>query len=210
VRSRTFVAYIFTTHFTQNQMKKYTSAILQSTFIIAAIIGATSCMNNKSEDTKEVAEEKSQLKYQNNEKDAQFLIDAAEINLIEISLGQLAQQKGSSSHVRELGKMMEDGHTKALTDLTILAQTKNIILPTSQTEKGKDAYKNLNNKSGNDFGKEYSSMAVNGHKKAIELFEKASTDCTDADIRAWASASLLSLKIHLEQALICQKQCDKM
>ncbi len=83
-------------------------------------------------------------------------------------------------------------------------------LPTSQTENGKEAYKNLNEKSGNDFGKEYSSMMVNGHKKAIELFEKASTDCTDPDIKAWAIATLPILRTHLDRAMVCEKQCEKM
>jgi putative membrane protein len=97
-----------------------------------------------------------------------------------------------------------------LTDLTALAQTKNISLPTSQTENGIEAYKKLNNKSGNYFGKEYSSMMVTEHKKAIDLFEKASTDCTDPDIKAWAAATLPTLRIHLDQAMICQKECEKM
>jgi len=192
-------------------MKNYISS-LKATLLIAAIIGTSSCMSNKPEDTKEVAEEKNEQKFDNNnnEKDAQFLVNAAEINQEEISLGQLAQQKGGFSHVKELGKMMEEEHTKSLADLTALAQTKNISLPTSQTENGIDAYKKLNNKSGNAFGKEYSSMMVKGHKKAIELFEKASTDCTDPDIKAWATETLPTLRTHLDHALMCQKECDKM
>ena len=54
--------------------------MLQATFIMAAIIGTSSCMSNKPEDTKELAEEKNEQKFDNNnnEKDAQFLVDAAE------------------------------------------------------------------------------------------------------------------------------------
>jgi len=195
-------------------MKNYKSSILQATFIIAVIIGTSSCMNNKPEDPKEVAEEKNEQKFDNsndnNKNDAQFLVDAAEINREGISLGQLAQQKGVSSHVKELGKMMADEHTISLADLTALAITKNISLPTSQTQNGTEAYKKLNGKSGNDFGKEYSSMMVDKHKKAIELFEKAATDCTDLDIKAWAIQTLPTLRIHLDHSLTCQTECDKM
>jgi len=193
-------------------MKNFKTTFYQATFIMAVIIGSSSCMNNKPADTKDVAEEHNDAKFDknSNEKDAQFLVNAAEINLEEISLGKLAQEKSSMNHVKELGKMMEDSHTKLLTDLTALAQTKNISLPTSQTENGIEAYKKLNNKSGNDFGKEYSSMMVTEHKKAIDLFEKASTDCTDPDIKAWAAATLPTLRIHLDQAMICQKECEKM
>ena len=193
-------------------MKTIQFKLLQTILIIAIIFNTSSCMNNNSKDTKDIAEEHNNAKFDksSNEKDAQFLVNAAEINMEEISLGQLAQQKGTSSHVKELGKMMEDAHTKSLADLTALAKTKNISLPTSQTENGEDAYKKLNDKTGNDFGKEYSSMMVNGHKKAIELFEKASTDCTDPYIKAWASATLPTLRTHLDHAMICQKECEKM
>lgn len=193
-------------------MKNFKTVFIQTTLIIAVINGITSCENNNSKDTKDVAEDHNDAKFDknDNEKDAQFLVNAAEINMEEISLGQLAQQKGSTNHVKELGKMMEESHTKSLAELTALAQTKSISLPTSQTDNVKEAYKNLNEKSGNDFGKEYSSMMVNGHKKAIELFEKASADCTDPDIKAWATATLPILRTHLDQAMICKKQCEKM
>lgn len=185
--------------------------MLQATFLIATIIGTSSCMNQTPEDTKAVAEQKNEQRFdnKNNKKDAQFLVDAAEIIREGISLGQLAQQKGESIHVKELGKMMEDEHTKSWADVTSLAKTKNISLPRSQTQNEKNAYKNLNGKSGNDFGKEYSSMMVNGHKKAIELFEKASTDCTDPDVKIWATETLPTLRKHLDHAMMCQKECAK-
>lgn len=53
-------------------------------------------------------------------------------------------------------------------------------------------------------------MIVNGHQYAIELFEKASTECTDPDIKAWVAATLLTLRTHFGHALMCQKECEKM
>lgn len=193
-------------------MKKFKTVLSQATLIIAVTLTTSSCINNKPEDTKEVAEEHNDAKFEKNdsEKDAQFLVNAAEINMVEISLGKLAQEKGSTNHVKALGKMMEDEHTKSLADLTALAQIKNITLPISQTENGQDAYKKLNGKSGIDFGKAYSDMMVKEHKGAIALFEQASTDASDPDIRNWATEILPVLRTHLDHALICQKECAKM
>ena len=193
-------------------MKNYKSKFLLATLFMVAMMGLQSCANNKPEDTKDVAEDHNDAKFENNknEKDAQFLVDAAAIHRQEISLGKLAQQKGTNSHVKELGKMMEDDHTKSLAELTAMAKTKNISLPTAQTENGIDAYNKLNQKSGNDFGKEFSDMMVDGHKDAIVLFEKASTDCTDLDIKSWAAATLPTLRTHLDHSLVCQKECSKM
>ncbi len=193
-------------------MSLYKSKKAYVAILVAVIMGASACDNNKAEDPKEVAEEKNEQKFDNkaNEKDAEFLVAAAEINREEISLGQLAQQKGTMSHVKELGKMMEVEHSKSLTDVTALAKTKNISLPTALTEDGQDAYKKLNEKTGNNFDKDYSDMMVKGHKDAVALFEKAATECTDADIRAWASATVPTLQAHLNKSIECQAECAKM
>jgi putative membrane protein len=193
-------------------MSLYKSKKAYVAILIAVIMGASACDNNKAEDPKEVAEEKNEQKFDNkaNEKDAEFLVAAAEINREEISLGQLAQQKSSMTHVKELGKMMEVEHSKSLTDVTALAKTKNISLPTALTENGQDAYKKLNEKTGNNFDKDYCDMMVKGHKDAVALFEKAATECTDADIKAWASATIPALQAHLDKSLQCQAASEKM
>ncbi|MDZ4823093.1 MAG: DUF4142 domain-containing protein [Flavobacteriales bacterium] len=193
-------------------MKNYKTALFQVALIISAVMGMSACMDNKPEDTKEVAEERNEEKFDTNksEKDAQFLVNAAEINREEISLGKLAQQKGVMNHVKELGKMMETEHGKSLVDLTALAKAKNISLPAAQTENEREAYKKLNDKTGNDFSKAYSNMMVDRHKEAIRLFEKASTDGTDPEIRAWATSMLPALRTHLEHSEMCQMECDKM
>lgn len=203
---------ILQTQIKQNKMKKFKTAFYQATLIIAVIISSSSCMNNNSKDTKAIAKELNRAKFDEitSENDAAFLVKATEINMEGISLGQLAQQKGSINHVKELGKMMDDEHTQSLADLAELAKTKNISLPTSQTENEKEAYKKLSEKSAKNFDKAYADMMVNKHKTAIKLFEKASTDCTDPDIKAWAAATLPILKIHLDHSLICQKECEKM
>jgi putative membrane protein len=195
-------------------MKNFKTNVLKAILLMVTIIGASSCMDNKVDDTKTIAEDKNELKIESNtkekEQDAQFLVNAAEINREEITLGQLAQEKGNTIHVTDLGKMMVDNHTTALAALTDLARTKNISLPTAQTQNELDAYKKLNKKSGNDFGKEYSGMMVNGHKDAIALFEKAAAESTDPAIKAWATATIPTLKMHLEQALTCQMKCEAM
>ncbi len=191
--------------------KEIQKAILHLTFC-TIILFITSCGNNSQpEDTKEVAEEHNDAKFDNNkqEKDAQFLVNAAEINLEEIKLGQLAQERGRAAHVKELGKMMENEHSKSLVALTALAKTKIITIPSSPTDNALDAYKKLNNKSGNDFDKAYADMMVSGHKDAINIFEKASLNSKDADIKNWATTMLIDLRKHLDYSIKCQKECEK-
>lgn len=179
-------------------------------FVVALLFTIVGCDNaNKPKDSKEMAEERNEQRFdtRQQEKDADFLVKAAEINLKEIQLGQLAQQRGGSDHVRELGRMMEQAHSNAQSDLMALAQNKAIVIPTTLTENGRDAYDKLNNESAEDFDLEYADMMVKGHKDAIDKFEKASTDAGDADIRNWASNSLPELRTHLQHSEQCQEQC---
>ena len=146
----------------------------------------------------------------NAETDATFFMKAAEINMEEIKLGKLAQQKGTMSHVKELGKMMVTDHTQAMAGLNTLAKTKMINLPTTEGQKIMDAYKMLSEKKGKDFDKAYSDMMVNGHKEAIALFEKTNSDTKDADVKKMTTTMIPKLKTHLEEAEKCQKECQKM
>lgn len=164
------------------------------------------------EDSKDVAEEHNEAKFgdKKTEKDSQFLVDAAEINSEEIKFGQLAQQNSDMIDVKELGKMMESEHSQILASLTALANKKTMTIPTILTNVAKDDYDKLNKKSGIAFNNEYCMMMVKGHEDAITLFEKASTECSDSDIRNWALATLPNLRNHLDHAITCQKKCDKM
>lgn len=145
-----------------------------------------------------------------NNSDAAFLRKVAEINMEEIKLGKLAQQKGTMGHVKELGKMMVAEHTLAMKDLSTLAKSKTTSLPTAESEKITDAYNKLKAKTGKNFDKEYSEMMVNGHKEAISIFERTNSDTKDADIKAMTTAMIPKLKNHLEHAEMCKKECDKM
>lgn len=204
----TFYKLIYTLNPTK--MKKMTSIksiLVLSVALFATSFSFTACETKKKEDTKEVAEELNEPKKDaTSEVDERFLVNAAEINLEDIQLGKLAQQKGMTADVKALGKMMEDAHTKAMGELSALASQKSIAIPKSPTENALDAYKKLNEKSGVDFDKEYCDMMVRGHKDAIDKFEKASNDCKDADIKGWAANTLLGLRMHLAHAETCQNK----
>jgi putative membrane protein len=193
--------------------------LLPATCLAGLLFLASSCSENRTADSKEIAKQENISKMAaddktivviENDNDVRFLMDAAEMQLEKISLGKLAQERGSSAHVKELGRMMEEDHTKSLTELKALAQSKSVSIPSTITEDSKDTYEDLEEKSGNDFGKAYSDKMVEHHENAIDKFEKAATDAEDPEIRAWASQRLPSLRTHLDHAKACKEKCDKM
>lgn len=194
-------------------MKLLKITLFQLAIITTAIFCGYSCSTDKKpEDTKEVAKAQNEELYNDSkkEKDALFLVNAAEINLEEIQIGQLAQQKSKTTDIIAYGKMIEEAHRKSLSELNILAAKKAITIPTSLTDNAQDAYKKLLNVSDVAFDKEFCNMMVSGHKDAIAKFDKASTESKDSDIKTWAIATLPCLNSHLEQAIICQKNVENM
>ncbi|HWZ23295.1 MAG TPA: DUF4142 domain-containing protein [Cytophagaceae bacterium] len=197
-------------------MKKNTYSpklLYKAILITTSLFVAFSCSTEKKpEDSKEMAEDRNEAKFEktNKEKDAEFLVNVAEINLEEIKLGYLAQEKSGMKDVKELGKMMETAHSKGLKNLTELAAKKAITIPTSVSKGAEEGYEKLKAESGLQFDKDYCAAMVRGHKDAIAMFEKASAEAEDADIREMATKTIPELNMHLEHAIACQKKCEKM
>jgi putative membrane protein len=177
------------------------------------LLSLNSCKKEtKPEDTKEVAEDQNEVKFDSvdsKEDDSEFLVDATEINLAEIEIGKLAQTKSTNPEVKKFGKMLVDEHTKSAGEVKKIAESRNFSLPTSITEEGKDEYNKLNEKTGVDFDKKFADMMVDGHEKAIDKFTKASENATDQEIKTWASNNVSTLTAHLQHAKQLKESLDK-
>jgi putative membrane protein len=196
-----------------NNQLNFKIKLLPSLFSAAAFTVLLACNTTpKNADTKLVAEEHNDAKFNEakNEKEAQLLVNAAEINLEEIKLSQLATKNSRNKEVINLAQMLAIEHTTANKELTELAKKKMITLPTAATTATLNSYDVLAKKAGSDFDKAYCNVLVNGHKNAITILEKAASDATDADIKKWATTMLPSLRGHLDRAITCQANCDKM
>ncbi len=190
----------------QTVMRK-TEIYLRSAFFasLLSVFCVLSCkQNNKTDDSEEVATEQNDQKFDNNdnkEDDSEILVDAAETSLLEIEVGKLAQSKGTSAHVKEMGKMLEADHSKALSDLQAFAGKKSVSIPTVITHDGKEHYADLNGKeAGKDFDRKFADMMVDGHQDAIDKMEDASKNANDADVRTWAAGMIPTLQMHLDHA----------
>ncbi|NDI98033.1 DUF4142 domain-containing protein [Flavobacterium sp. LaA7.5] len=175
-------------------------------------LGNVSCKNDK-KDTEEVAEEQNEEKFDDNkdmEDDSEYLVHAAEVDMKEIELGKMAQQKATNAGIKEYGKMMVEQHTKASEKTKDLAQSMNVTLPMAITEDGKEAWEDLNDETGMDFDKKYINMMVDGHEKTIKMMEEASEEAQSEKIRRWASDMLPTHREHLQKAKTLKEEMDNM
>ena len=135
-----------------------------------------------------------------NSQDSKFLMEAAMGSLMEVELGRVAAQKASSDAVKQFGQRMVDDHGAANTELTSLATSKGVTLPTALDEKHQKDVTKLSAMSGADFDRAYMKMMVSDHVKDVSEFEKQSTKGTDPDLKAFASKTLPTLQEHLKMA----------
>jgi putative membrane protein len=131
---------------------------------------------------------------------ANFTTHAASGGMMEVELAKTAQQNASSKEVRDLAKMIEQDHKKANDELKKIASSKNITVPSALMSEHQMHVDMLKDRKGADFDKAYVDMMVQAHAKDIEMFRQASTQLSDAELKAFASKTLPTLEKHLDQA----------
>jgi putative membrane protein len=131
--------------------------------------------------------------------DSSFMKNAAEGGMSEVELGQLAQQKATNPAVREFGAMMVKDHTAANDKLKTVAAAKQVALPDSPSVMQKASKKKLDMMSGDSFDKSYVKGMIDDHKADIKEFETEASNGKDPDVKAFAVATLPTLKMHLQK-----------
>jgi len=182
-------------------MKKFASTGLM---LAALLFSAVSC--NQKEGAVEEAQETNEQKFDDTSMEdtkddqSEFMTKAASGGMMEVQLGQLAQQNGMSQDVKDFGKMMVDDHTKANEELKALAAQKNITLPDSMAQEQMDHVEELRGKANADFDQAYMSLMVDDHQEDVDLFQEAAQNLQDPDVKAFASKTVPILQQHLDRA----------
>lgn len=129
-----------------------------------------------------------------------FMTKAASGGMMEVQLGQAAQDQAQNQRVKDYGSMMVRDHGKANDELKSLASAKNVTLSDSLTSEHQKHVADLKKRKGAAFDRAYMSMMVSDHQKTIQDFEKASNNLSDGEVKAFATRTLPVLRAHLDSA----------
>jgi putative membrane protein len=132
--------------------------------------------------------------------DETFAKKAAEANLAEVKLGELAEQKGGTQQVRNFGQRMVTDHTKADDQLKDVAQKESIHLPAHMNAKDQATYDRLSKLSGRSFDRAYARDMVKNHRKDVSAFKQEANTGTNEAIKDYASETVPTLEQHLRLA----------
>ncbi|MCC3406874.1 MAG: DUF4142 domain-containing protein [Microcoleus sp. PH2017_10_PVI_O_A] len=130
--------------------------------------------------------------------DTNFVMQAAQSGMLEVQLGRLAVQRGSSSAVKQYGQEMIEEHTRANQELMQLAMQKGVEVPLQMSGQNKALSDRLSGLSGTSFDAAYKQAMIDSHNQAIALFQAQSQQGQDPQLKAWATQKLPNLQAHLQ------------
>jgi putative membrane protein len=131
--------------------------------------------------------------------DSSFYKNAAAGGMSEVELGQLAQRKATNPAVKEFGAMMVTDHTAANEKLKALAASKQVGLPDSPSAMQKASKTRLDMMSGENFDTSYVKGMIEDHEADIKEFQKEASEGKDPQAKAFATATLPTLRTHLQK-----------
>jgi putative membrane protein len=144
--------------------------------------------------------------------DRRFLDEAIKSSNAEVVLGQIAEQRASSSEVKEFGRKMQHDHSQANQELQALHAGRAPATAASEaasrrgdesklTAEQRRVADELRGLDGPRFDAAYAQHMVKMHEKDIERFEKAANDdAHSAAVRQAAQRKLDTLREHLASA----------
>jgi putative membrane protein len=121
-------------------------------------------------------------------KDKTFMKKAAKGGMMEVAMGNLAEQNGQSEDVKSFGKRMVTDHSKANDELKSIASKKGVQLPSKEptTKWSSD--------------KAYMDAMVKDHEKDLAEFQEEAKSGSDPDVKKFAEDTAKMVQEHLELA----------
>jgi putative membrane protein len=134
------------------------------------------------------------------QQDQDFVKQAAQGGLEEIQSGQMAEQKGASQAIKQLGQTLVTDHTMMNEQLKQIAQQQGFTLPQSLSQDDRQEMQQLRNASGQQFDRQFADEQVEDHQKMIQVLQKEAQTTQDPALREFAQSGIPVMQKHLQMA----------
>ena len=132
--------------------------------------------------------------------DSAFVMSNEQVNLAEITIGNIALQRASSTSARDLATKTISDHQAAKAKLTTLAAAEHITLPTAPNAQQQSQAATLKSVSATTFDLTYLQIQVAGHQMSIAATNTEISTGSDAAVVAYAKYYLPVATMHLSMA----------
>jgi len=139
-----------------------------------------------------------------NKVDQQFMKMAAETNMTEAHLGQMAEAQAAGKSVKDFGQTLSKEHTSAYEGLSVLANKTGTPIPKAI---GRDrTIERLMHLKGSSFDRAFIQDEVQSHRIVIAQFKREAEHGENPEVKAWAQNMIPTLEGHLQTAESLAKQ----
>jgi putative membrane protein len=133
-------------------------------------------------------------------RDSKFMREFTSDNMLEASLGKLAEQKAENPQVKQFGQRMETDHNKLQNDWVNAATKNGLTLKTGMGARHRAKLNGLQKLSGKEFDKAYMTQSIRDHKDDIDYFQREGQAVQSSQVRDLVSSTLPILQDHFKQA----------
>jgi putative membrane protein len=138
--------------------------------------------------------------------DQQFVNLAAQTDMVEANLGQLAQTAAATQPIKDYGQMLVTDHTNDYNQLYAAAHQANLDVPNAiDAEHNKAMVDPFQKLQGAAFDRRYVREMIAGHTKAISVYKKEAADAQNPALKSYAETALPVLQKHLDDAKNLEK-----
>lgn len=138
--------------------------------------------------------------------DQQFVDFAAQTDMVEANLGQMAGSVASAQPVKDYGQMLVTDHTSDFHQLYDVAHQANLNMPSAiDAAHNKAMIDPFQKLKGDAFDHRYVREMIAGHTKAIAVYKKEATDAQNPGLKSYAEQTVPTLQKHLDGAKALEK-----
>jgi putative membrane protein len=138
--------------------------------------------------------------------DKKFLATAAQADVNEIKLSELAKDKATNPDVKAFAAKMVTEHKAMSASMKPFADEWGLTPPDGPDADHQKEWDKLNGMSGADFDKEYMDQMVSDHAKALDLFTSEAKDSKDAKFKAAVIKGKTHVAAHKNMAYDLKKK----
>ena len=177
----------------------YFSVFITSALFLAACSGDATYKEALEENREEIEDPKTL-------EDANFLVEAKSLAILNTKIYTLAADSGYSSALVEFAGKHKEAHEEMEKDLDDLAKDKDIKLPSEMSEEHNAMYYQLSTADREEFDRGFVRITKRINDDSRNLFNRNATGANDPDIRAFAARKLDHLNANASAVNDIEKQ----
>ncbi|MBI5313064.1 MAG: DUF4142 domain-containing protein [Methylocystis sp.] len=129
-----------------------------------------------------------------------FVDKAWNIGNFEIQAGREAQNKANTQEFLAYARRIVKDHTNMDDDLKPILQKSGINAPNALDKEHQNLLQQLTSTTGARFEERFRTQQIDGHEKAVKLFESYAKNGQNPELKRWAQSAVPTLENHLRDA----------